>query len=104
MGMLDCRRFKFTFWVSGMGVPLWVYADVQLHASPSLIPSLPCHSERSEESPLFAERKGVRGMLNERSFDACSPLRAPNSSAGWIGSRFCAARQYEPEHRDRHHP
>ena len=67
----------------------------------------PCHSERSEESPVFgfrfftpfcsvqndivrlspfAERKGVRGML------ACHPRAAPASPAVSLRSPPCASR------------
>ena len=60
--------------------------DVQLHASPSLIPSLPCHSERSEESPLFAERKGVRGDAQRKEFRRVFPFTRAELLGGldWI--------------------
>ena len=42
---------------------IMVHHVILIMAFPVIPSATPCHSERSEESPPFAKRKGARGML-----------------------------------------
>ncbi len=43
-----------------------------------------CHSERSEESPPFAERKGARGMLTVQQLPVHPPFAERKGARGML--------------------